>query len=107
MFFMVFAGTKQSSSSDDSDKYIAWSGPIAVFEADSAEEACQSCAKKVGWMGSYFAIEGFPWGVELFEAPAREFGADTKLTRREEMELRTRELERTVLEDHSTVDATT
>jgi hypothetical protein len=72
-FYMVFAGIKQ-------DKLIQWSAqPVGVFRADSAEQACQAAAKKTGFMGNYFALQGTPWGIELFETDADEFGADTTI----------------------------
>lgn len=86
---MVFAAQR-----DRREDALVWSGPVGVFEADKAEHACQAAAKKVGWMGSYFAIDGYPWGVELFEAQATEFGADTELSKMDKLAIRTRELER-------------
>ena len=36
-----------------------------LFRAESPEKACQAAARKVGGMGTYFAVEGFPWGVDM------------------------------------------
>ena len=84
MYYMVFAGQKHEGK-------LHWSAPVGVFETDKAEEACQAAAKKVGWMGSYFAVEGFPWGIDLLETDATEFGADSNVN---PLENRIRELER-------------
>lgn len=68
---------------------------VGVFEAVSAEAACQAAAKKGGQVGSFFAVEGFPWGVELMDADAIEFGTgEQPLSRLKQLENRSREMER-------------
>lgn len=55
---------------------LAWSGtPVGVFVAEDPESACRSAAQKSGTMGTFFAIEGFPWGVSLMsQGGAHELG---------------------------------
>lgn len=71
--------------------------PISIFRADRAEDACQAAAKKVGSMGTYFAIEGTPWGVDLIDTEGTtELGAEPPED--DEKERRIRALERGVLD---------
>lgn len=69
----------------------------AIFRADTAEQACQAAAKKMGSMGTYFAVEGTPWGVDLVDVEGvEELGAPET---EDAKERRIRALERSVL-DH-------
>lgn len=90
-YYMVFFAAVKTGD------VMQWSStPVGVFKATTAEKACQAAAKKTGWMGNYFALEGFPWGVELFDTEeAAEWGDDeTKnMTKLQQMEARSRELE--------------
>lgn len=67
---------------------------VGVFEADKAEDACQAAAKKNGSMGNYFAVEGFPWGIDLTETDAVEFGTGQPMSRLKQLENRSREMEK-------------
>jgi hypothetical protein len=74
---------------------LVWdSSPIGVFSADSAERACQAAARKHGAAGTFFAIEGYPWGLEMVEVEGvTELGNET-----DPQAVRIRDLERQVLE---------
>lgn len=73
---------------------ISWQ-VVGVFEAATAEAACKAAAKKRQVFGSFFAVEGFPWGIDLIEIEATEFGRDQEeLTRLRQLEVRSREMER-------------
>jgi hypothetical protein len=61
--YMVFSGYRQNE-----DDGITWSAaPVGVFRAGDPEAACKAAARKHGRMGSYFALEGFAWGVDMLE----------------------------------------
>lgn len=99
MFYIVFAARSIQSQ----DPYhgapqgvpeLVWSNPVGVFKADTATQACQAAAKKVGAFGNFFAVEGTPWGLDIYtDDGVQEFGKDEidfTLTDK------TRELERSV-----------
>lgn len=45
---------------------LVWaSAPVGVFRAGSSQQACQAAAKKQGSIGTFFAVEGEPWGLEM------------------------------------------
>ena len=46
---------------------VWYNAAIGLFKADNAEDACKAAAKKVGKVGTFFACEGYPWGVELMD----------------------------------------
>lgn len=55
--------------------FLDWSAPpIGVYAGDTADDACKSAAKDHGEMGTFFAVEGYPWGLELMDAPAKQLG---------------------------------
>lgn len=105
-YYLVFGGEKvpETAYTPQTGQYlptgktlIRWVA-IGVFKADTAESACQTAAKKKGQMGSYFAVEGYPWGLDLMDGGGSEFGVEEEpLSRLEQMEQRSRELEREVL----------
>ena len=106
MYFAVFAMTKHQ----DQPSFVGYQGGtprfaqapralewhiVGVFETDSAEKACQAAAKKAERFGSFFAVEGFPWGIDLLETEATEFGADPQpMSRLKQLENRSRETEK-------------
>lgn len=100
MFFIVFGSTRVQDTNPISGRIegppvLMWGAPIGVFQADTAEAACKRAAKKVGYMGNFFAVEGSPWGVELLEDETTgEFGVDDMNVH--DINQRTRELERSV-----------
>lgn len=61
---------------------LVWdSGALGVFGVedgpDAEGRACRAAARKHGAAGTFFAVEGVPWGVEMMEAPGvSELGAD-------------------------------
>lgn len=108
-FFMVFgsrlemtAGQVHYGRPEDRPRALTWdNGPLGVFQAETAELACQAAAKKNGTAGTYFAIEGYPWGLEMNQvAGVKELGADDlfaqprQLAAGEADPVRIRELER-------------
>jgi hypothetical protein len=107
MYFMVMAMTKHQAEPTYVGRGGAGGAPqfvqapqalewhvTGVFVADSAEQACRAAAKKTQVFGSFFAIEGFPWGVDLMETEATEFGQDQLLSKSERLANRIRELEK-------------
>jgi len=74
---------------------LSWT-PIGVFKARKAEDACKAAAKKMQQFGSFLAIEGYPWGIDLMDIEASEFGLndERELSPLERAENRSRELER-------------
>lgn len=101
MYYLVFGNHPQSSpvwnestQSSTMQTTNRWE-PVDVYEADTAEQACQAAARDNGHMGDYFGVEGFPWGVHLLDTGgARKFGATDELTAMQKLQNRTRELER-------------
>ena len=76
---------------------LLWQGqPVGVFRGESAEQACQAAARKAGVIGTFFAIEGFPWGVSLLHTVAEELTMTdpAEETRLAQLEKRSRKMER-------------
>lgn len=48
---------------------MTWENPIGVFQADSIEEAFLAAAKKANGLGTFFAVEGTPWGLDMEPDP--------------------------------------
>lgn len=97
-WYMVFGAARGQQpgtyvQGHDYPRVLNWgSGPIGVFHAPDAESACQAAARKSGVVGTFFAVEGFPWGVELTDvSDVTELGEHQMLSERE---IRLRELER-------------
>lgn len=69
---------------------------VGIFRADHAEDACKAGARKLGSVGTYFAVEGTPWGVDMIEVEGvTELGEPET---GDEQERRLRALERSVLD---------
>lgn len=72
-WFMVFSagrrqqpGTAYAGPSHMAPVTLVWdSAPLGVFRAPSADLACQAAARKGGHAGTFFALEGLPWGLEM------------------------------------------
>ena len=67
--------------------------PVGVFKAPDPESACKKAAHKAGSLGTYFAVEGYPWGVQMLEVDDVEELGGSEL---EQAKARLRELERQV-----------
>ena len=73
-FYLVFGSLKRPRGFMGGT-FLDWSQPpIGVYQATTAEEACQAAAKDHGQMATYFAVAGTPWGIDMMEAPARQLG---------------------------------
>ena len=70
--------------------------PVGVFQADDAETACKAAAADCGQLGTFFAVEGYPWGVEMLAVEGVHKLGETEL---ESARNRLREIERRVLEN--------
>jgi hypothetical protein len=82
-----------------------FTSPLAVFHADTAEEACRAAAAATHRLTTYFAIEGTPWGVEMIKVDGvREIGASLSEDDEDEKDRRLRELERRVLDREVPLD---
>lgn len=72
-YYMVFAsrfeqppGVVHYGPAATRPRQLVWdAGAIGVFRAPSPELACQAAARKVGSVGSFFALEGTPFGVMM------------------------------------------
>ena len=79
-YYMVFGSIKRPLTGGGSrldwaiDRQGYPAGPIGVYQADSPQEACQAAAADVAGMGTFFAVEGTPWGLELMGQQAQQFG---------------------------------
>lgn len=94
-YYMVYAMTKHVDPVKmDGSTVNIWT-PTGVYGALSAEAACQAAARATQRVGNFFAVEGFPWGVELLEPDAVEF-AGGEATKLQQLEIRSRELEKDV-----------
>lgn len=73
-FYLVFGSTKRPVGFMGEQALDWGQPPIGVYSAESAEEACQSAAKDNGTMATYAAVPCVPWGVDLYDAPAKQLG---------------------------------
>lgn len=73
-YYLVFGSVKRPLMGGG--KYLDWSsdGPLGVYEAESPDDACKLAAADAANMGTFFAVEGFPWGLELMTPPGSRFG---------------------------------
>lgn len=70
--FMVFAGSRRNLPGYNAQGnqpvpfgFVWEPEPVGVFRAGDPESACRAAAKKRGHVGTFFAIAGVPWGVEM------------------------------------------
>lgn len=68
-YYMVFGSKKRPVMGGG--KYLDWvsGGPIGVYMTEKPDQACVAAAKDSNDMGTFFAIEGYIWGMEMVEAP--------------------------------------
>lgn len=66
---------------------------VGVFSADNAEAACRPPPKTAG-LRQFLCGRGLPWGIDLMETEAQEFGVEdtTELSRLKQPEIRSREM---------------
>lgn len=55
------------ASAQGYDELVWSSKPIGAYKADSATDACKAAAADVGAVGTFFAVEGVPWGVSMMK----------------------------------------
>lgn len=56
--------------------FLDWSQPpLGVYEGDTPEDACKSAMVDHGKLSTFFAIEGFAWGIALMEENVKKLGA--------------------------------
>lgn len=84
-YYMIFNAIRQGNR-------LSWPNIVGVFKATTPEFACRAAAKRQGTVGTYFAVEGFPWGIEMEEVEGtEELGSERSLTdvmrERQELEL--------------------
>jgi hypothetical protein len=80
-YYMVFGSTKRPLSFGGS--YLDWhDNAIGVYGADNAEDACKAAAADHGTFGTFFAIVGTVWGLEMLESPAKQLGRKGSPTER-------------------------
>lgn len=74
--FMVWGSVKRPTGFQGG-YYLDWSGPpLGVFVAADEDGACKAAAKKNQQFGTFFAVEGMPWGLDLLETEALELGEE-------------------------------
>lgn len=74
--YMVFGSVKRPLGGGGS--YLDWTSynnPIGVYEAENPDEACMAAASDIGGMGTFLAVEGNIWGVELLNTKANRLGS--------------------------------
>lgn len=72
-WFMVYAaerrlqpGVVHQGPAETRPLSLVWeNGAVGVFQATDATRACHAAARKHGRAGTYFAVEGTPWGLEM------------------------------------------
>ena len=68
-YYLVFGSIKRPRGFMGG-QFLDWSQPpVGVYKAETAEQACQAAAKDHGQMATYFAIEGYAWGIDMMEVP--------------------------------------
>jgi hypothetical protein len=81
MYYMVFGSTKRPLMGGGS--YLDWhDNAIGVYSASEPEEACKAAAQDHGSFGTFFAIEGTVWGLEMLDSTARQLGRKGSPTER-------------------------
>lgn len=70
---MVF-GSKKRPKGFMGGSYLDWEGIVGVYVAENPEQACQQAAADSATFGTFFAIEGYAWGLEFVQTPARQLG---------------------------------
>lgn len=73
-YYIVFGSVKRPADFVGGKRLDWGQPPVGVYEADSPSDACQAAASDQGMMSTYFAVEGYAWGVDLHTAPARQLG---------------------------------
>ena len=100
-YYIVFGANQQVPSGQayggpptNAPHTLVWfNAPIGVFRTDTAERACMAAAKKSGAIGTFFAVDGTPWGVELMDVEgATELGGPPNID--DERDRRIHDLER-------------
>lgn len=72
--YMVFGSLKRPRGFSG-ETYLDWQEkPIGVYQAETGELACQEAARDSSGYGTFFAVPGIPWGVELMPSGARALG---------------------------------
>lgn len=72
-YYMVFGSTKRPLMQGGS--YLDWGQhPIGVYGGDTADDACKAAASDSGVFGTFFAIDGFVWGLEMLSSEATQLG---------------------------------
>lgn len=67
-YYIVFGARKWENVLGK--KGVTWEGEaVGVFTADNPDDACLAAAKKTGQLGTFIAIEGHPWGLDMVQDP--------------------------------------
>ena len=75
MHYMVFGSIKRPLVGGGS--YLDWAlvhNPLGVYQGDTPDDACRAAAADTNNMGTFFAIEGTPWGIEMMAGGSTQFG---------------------------------
>lgn len=73
-YYLVFGSVKRPRGFMGGT-FLDWGQPpIGVYSGETAKEACHAAAKDSGQMATYFAIEGYPWGIDLMDSSATQLG---------------------------------
>lgn len=72
MYYMVFGSKRRPVWGGES--YLDWDGIVGVYSAENPEDACKAAARDNESFGTYFAVPGYPWGVEMEKPNATTLG---------------------------------
>lgn len=75
-FFMVWGSDKRPAGFMGGT-FLDWSQPpLGVYAGDTPEDACKAAASDRGSLSTFFAVEGFVWGLALMRADAKQLGKE-------------------------------
>lgn len=72
--FMVW-GSERRPQGFMGATFLDWSQPpLGVYGGETPEDACKSAMVDHGRLSTFFAIEGYPWGIALMEEKVNKLG---------------------------------
>lgn len=67
MWYMVWGSQKRPKGFMGAT-YLDWSQPpLGVYAGDDPDEACKAAMVDHGTLNTFFAVEGFVWGIALMD----------------------------------------
>lgn len=75
-FYMVWGSDKRPAGFMGGT-FLDWSQPpLGVYAGETPEDACKAAAADRGSLSTFFAVEGFVWGLALMKAEAKQLGKE-------------------------------